>query len=69
MIGACVITGGALWKGGKGFRWMVESTAKLSCETDASFYNLESYELRLRSLLLLLRKEGREECDHDHNLN
>lgn len=37
MIGAYVITGKALRKGGKGFRWMVESTAKLSCETDASF--------------------------------
>lgn len=57
MIGAYVITGGALWKGGKGFRWMIESTAELSCETDASFYNLESYELRLRSLLSIEKKE------------
>lgn len=57
MIGAYVITGGALWKGGKGFCWMVESTAKLSCATDASFYNSESYELRLRSLLSIAKRE------------
>lgn len=47
MIGAYVITGEALWKGGGGFRWMVESTAKLSCETEACLYNSESFEMCL----------------------
>lgn len=34
---------------------MVESTAELSCETDASFYNSESYEL----LLSIAKREGK----------
>lgn len=43
-------------EGGKGFCCMVESTAELSCETDASFYNLESFEsLSLLSLLSVIK--------------
>lgn len=51
MIGAYVIIGETLRKGGKEFCWMVESTMKLSCETDASFYNSELFGLRLLRLL------------------
>lgn len=48
-------------EGGKGFRWMVESTAKFPCETDASLYNSESFEMCLLPLLSVakMRAESR----------
>lgn len=62
MIRTYVIIGG-VFRYGKGWSWMFESTEKLSSETDASFYNAEAFEMHIQAVLYSAKDGGIEQND------